>query len=377
MNGWAATFAEAAAVGVAEGCEADNEFFLRSNTNSSQGAQETGTTDADNNVNRVSELARSYLLTSRTTKNGKKRPRQECSPINDDGVSSMKKQDINDDDVSVEGVLHENEIVLLDRKNRRVFSSSERTNVGGYVEIGKLDEDGGVKLFDQGANKDVKFPYPTSSDDHCETPLEAYSDIKIILKKIAKKLCTENKKKSKHLAIYDPYFCNGSMVEKLNSLGFRNVYNKMEDCYSVWKKNSTPDFDVLVTNPPYSGDHIEKLMKYVTGDALGERPWLLLMPEWVHKKDYFLQCIGKKCRPLYLVPKKRYVYLPPPGFREKTSSDTHKKSSPFTSYWYIWGGSQDRTDLLAEYFSEKSDGKCMSARSKNGLRDLRRMNKNN
>ena len=86
MNGWAATFAEAAAVGVAEGCEADNEFFLRSNTNSSQGAQETGTTDADNNVNRVSELARSYLLTSRTTKNGKKRPRQECSPINDDGV---------------------------------------------------------------------------------------------------------------------------------------------------------------------------------------------------------------------------------------------------------------------------------------------------
>lgn len=41
-------------------------------------------------------------------------------------------------------------------------------------------------------------------------------------------------------------------MDNLKALGFNNVYNKCEDFYSV----ETPDFDVLLTNPPYSGEHV-------------------------------------------------------------------------------------------------------------------------
>ena len=82
-----------------------------------------------------------------------------------------------------------------------------------------------------------------------------------------------------------------------------------------------------------------------------------------------------KYRPLYVIPNKRYIYIPPPGFRAKKLSDTHKKSSPFTSYWYIWGGSEERTDMLADYFVKKLPSDCDIARTKNNIRDLRRKGK--
>ena len=171
------------------------------------------------------------------------------------------------------------------------------------------------------------FPYKTDEDDHCETPLQAYADIQSILDALCKSL---GKSKSS-LKIYDPYFCNGSVVKHLASLGYTNVYNKKEDCYAVWEARKEPTFDVFITNPPYSADHIDKLMAYITSTEFGTKPWLLLMPNWVHKKDYYENSTTKNqikyCCPFYVVPKKRYVYVPPPDFREKKASDVHKKSS--------------------------------------------------
>eukprot|EP00957_Ditylum_brightwellii_P149437 11380625-Ditylum_brightwellii.AAC.1 len=126
-----------------------------------------------------------------------------------------------------------------------------------------------------------------------------------------------------------------------------------------------PNYDVLVTNPPYSGDHMEKLAFYK----------------------------NKSQQPFYLIPKKRYVYIPPKHFRDKKASDVHKKSSPFVSMWYIWGGTANATRMLADYYFQRSrryrnittknDGngdnnkndvfcRCDIARSKSELRDLRR-----
>jgi hypothetical protein len=75
-----------------------------------------------------------------------------------------------------------------------------------------------------------------------------------------------------------------------------------------------------------------------------------------------------------LVPHKRYVYLPPKDFRGSKKSDTHKKSSPFVSMWYIWGGSNSRNEQLINTWNRRygSNGSCDLARSKNALRDLRR-----
>lgn len=242
-------------------------------------------------------------------------------------------------------------------------------------------------------SEDIAFPYPTDPDDHCESPLQAYAHIQPLLR-----LLQSTDAKKGDLRIYDPYYCNGAVVENLAALGFPSVHNKKEDCYQVWASDSYPTCDVFLTNPPYSGDHIEKLVEHITSPKMSNRPWFLLMPDWVHKKDYFLSAMKRKqVQPFYLVPKKRYVYLPPKNYREAKKSDTHKKSSPFNSMWYIWGGTREQNDrLIQQYYSRncmfplldssgglKEDGgakaalleACDLARSKSALRDLRRKGK--
>ena len=214
----------------------------------------------------------------------------------------------------------------------------------------------------------ASFPFPTDPDDHCESPLESYRDILPLLEK----LCKGNKQE---FAVYDPYYCDGAVKRNLGQLGFLKVHNEKQDCYQVWSTGvGYPSFQVLVTNPPYSGNHIPQLLQHVTHANFGDRPWFLLMPTWVHKKDYFKAI---KISPFYLVPKKRYVYLPPKQFRDKKPSDVHKKSSPFLSMWYIWGGTAAKTEELIQHYLATcgENGPCDLARSKSALRDLRRKGK--
>ena len=169
--------------------------------------------------------------------------------------------------------------------------------------------------------------------------------------------------------IYDPYYCNGAVKDNLNHLGFPDIHNVKEDCYEVWQDpEKCPSFDVLVTNPPYSGRHIERLVHFAVNSG---KPWLLLLPNWVHKKDYFLEST-KDLNAFYLVPRKRYVYKPPPAFREAKKSDVHKKSSPFCSMWYCYGGTATRTQKWIQQYQRLEATGCDLARSKSALRDLRR-----
>jgi hypothetical protein len=192
--------------------------------------------------------------------------------------------------------------------------------------------------------------------------LEAYETVAPFLKRLESNDCRKN------LAIYDPYFCNGAVCEHLNRLGFDNVYNKKEDCYAQWKSSSTSTGDVIVTNPPYSGDHIQHLMEYVTSEKHRNKPFFLLLPNWVVKKDYYQACTSS-IRPFYLVPHKRYVYVPPKDFRSAKKSDTHKKSAPFISMWYCWGGTSSMNEQLIKLFYEQPLPCCDLARSKSALRD--------
>ena len=220
------------------------------------------------------------------------------------------------------------------------------------------------------------FPFPVDADDHCESPLDAYEDLAPILTRLCEGQHGFPKKKSpSDLAIYDPYYCDGSVIRNLSSLGFTNVYNKKEDCYKVWSSDKYPEYDVFVTNPPYSADHIERLMKHVTSSKLSSRPWFLLMPNWVHKKDYYTKALDDAgIKPFYLIPKKgrRYVYIPPKEFRPKKASDVHKKSSPFMSMWYCYGGSPQQNASLVDWCHRYNGGTWDVARSKSALRDLRR-----
>ena len=181
----------------------------------------------------------------------------------------------------------------------------------------------------------VKLPFHAESDDHCETSPIAYSHVVPILHFIAKSLG----KKPSDLQIYDPYFCAGAMVSHLSKLGFNNVYNKPEDFYQVIQNGNVPDHDVLVTNPPYSSDHFDKLLDFL---AENKKPALLLLPEHLPEKSS-LYSEEKFC---ILSPSERYHYWTPEGMRLDQESNQKKKNqhmnlvlgrrnSPFVSYWFL------------------------------------------
>jgi hypothetical protein len=251
-------------------------------------------------------------------------------------------------------------------------------------------------------NDESEFPFPVEADDHCESPATAYQDIMPLLEKFECIHYSQNKKisgdknhrndQSFQLRIYDPYYCDGAVKRNLAEIGFVNVHHEKEDCYQVWEDSVRyPRFDVLITNPPYSEDHIEKLIHHLTSSNFARHQkndekhivapaaWFLLLPTWVHKKDFYIQAMAQAdIQPFYLVPRKRYVYVPPTNFRSAKKSDVHKKSSPFTSMWFCWGGNRNIQEQLIRHYhqhdmsSQRSPPSCDFARNKNALRDLRR-----
>ena len=126
-----------------------------------------------------------------------------------------------------------------------------------------------------GAVPSAGYPFPVDPGDHCETPLEAYQDIGPVLET----LCSRLRKTKAELRIYDPYFCLGAMRAHLKTLGFLNVYNKKEDFYLKLAGNNLPPHDVLLTNPPYSKDHVSRILRHAASSAV---PALLLVPAYVY-----------------------------------------------------------------------------------------------
>jgi hypothetical protein len=123
-------------------------------------------------------------------------------------------------------------------------------------------------------------PFQTDPHDHAETPFSAYVDIEPFLFGIALQM----KSNKARLRLWDPYYCEGSVLKHLDRLGFANVRNDNVDFYATIAEDHTPPFDVLITNPPFSGDHMERFLTYVAGIS---QPWLALMPQFVAQKRYF------------------------------------------------------------------------------------------
>ena len=180
----------------------------------------------------------------------------------------------------------------------------------------------------------IKHPFDTIDDDHCESPIEAYRDISGVLKQLAKKLG----KTESSLQIYDPFYCAGAVEKHFDSLGFKNVYNRCEDFYEKQKLGQIPAHDVVITNPPYSGDHPEKLLQWCRANR---KPFCLLMPNYFINKSYFIDALASHATILFLVPKKRYNYWTPKGLRGSRSVQSQHtgaggyRTSPFISFWYI------------------------------------------
>ena len=76
------------------------------------------------------------------------------------------------------------------------------------------------QLKGTGKDKNSSWNFTVDYNDHFETPLVAYTDILPMLLTLAESLG----KLPKDLVIYDPYYCQGGMVQMLNGMGFPKVF---------------------------------------------------------------------------------------------------------------------------------------------------------
>jgi len=197
------------------------------------------------------------------------------------------------------------------------------------------------------------WPFIPDEADHCETPLAAYRDLRPLLVILGKLLG----KGVDELMVYDPYYCTGRVKEHLQSLGLTKVHNECEDFYKTAEENLVTDFDILVTNPPYTAkatprraglfrnsvDHIERLLLFC---RQSRKPAALLMPNFVYTRAYFdVLTVGQHVA--FLAPVERYVYEAPReerligagmSARDAHGHDRTKKTrttAPFPSFWYL------------------------------------------
>jgi len=105
------------------------------------------------------------------------------------------------------------------------------------------------------------FPFEADYNDHFETPIQSYQDILPVLDFIAYSLSLTRSS----LIVYDPFYCNGQAKVLLESLGFVNVKHDKRDFYKDVQNNTIPPHHVMVTNPPYSEDHKERIIEYTFG----------------------------------------------------------------------------------------------------------------
>mmetsp|Transcript_5319 Transcript_5319/g.8976 ORF Transcript_5319/g.8976 Transcript_5319/m.8976 type:complete len:343 (+) Transcript_5319:148-1176(+) len=194
------------------------------------------------------------------------------------------------------------------------------------------------------------YPYPTDYNDHFETPQRAYEDIYPLLQ-----YCLQKNKKSNNNVIYDPYFCTGTaailMEQTFKSNKHKSplptsvrIHHKKADFYEDIRQNKVPQYDILVTNPPYSSNHKERCLEFAVNQLKRNgRPFFLLMPNYVSTKDYFRR-ITQTIQVVFIAPSTShpYEYNHPEG--------TGHEKSPFESVWFCGVSGNEDMKALKEKF---------------------------
>jgi hypothetical protein len=238
-------------------------------------------------------------------------------------------------------------------EDRIIFIVKEQSSK--EVEVGGCEE-AGITINNHHHYLRPAFSFAVDDTDHCETPASAYNDLLPLLDAC----CRTYGKNRRTLRIYDPFYCNGAVIRHLGNIGFMDVYNQCEDFYAVQAAGKIPQYDVLVTNPPYSGEHIEKLLSFCTSSG---KPWFCLLPHWVYTKSYYNRH-GHNV--WYLVKHTiRYAYEPPKWVEAgngSTAIDKGRQSTaPFPSFWYCWYPQVQREQVLEGI--ENSSSTTMSSSS--------------
>ena len=105
-------------------------------------------------------------------------------------------------------------------------------------------------------------PFATDFGDHFATSERALRHAVPALKWLRQKKKGGGAGKGP-FTLYDPFFCDGSIKKRLTALGFPGVQHENRDFWRDVKRGEVPKHDVLVTNPPYSGDHKKRTLDFV------------------------------------------------------------------------------------------------------------------
>jgi hypothetical protein len=182
--------------------------------------------------------------------------------------------------------------------------------------------------------------FDTNVLDHCETPRAAYEHLREFLEVLGEAM----KIPPTSMRIWDPYYCDGSVKRIFTEMGFTNVIHENEDFYQLVGNKNIPSHEVLVTNPPYSEDHIHRLLEFVVGTEIpNQRAVCLLLPNWVSRQpDYeerFVKPAAQKQNELfYLSPLEPYTYTMPSWVHQKDRPEhvgVSGKTTPYLSSWYL------------------------------------------
>ena len=120
----------------------------------------------------------------------------------------------------------------------------------------------------------AQWAFETDYLDHFETPADAFADVMPLLRCRALDVAASTRRGScssngaddddtaaaaalRELWVYDPYYCQGAVRRALVALGCASgrVLNENADFYAAVEARRVPAHDLLLTNPPYSGDH--------------------------------------------------------------------------------------------------------------------------
>ena len=201
--------------------------------------------------------------------------------------------------------------------------------------LGKSDGDVELKSISSNNNNIGgygKFPYLTDYNDHFETPARAYEDILPLME------CVLVGNRKAEATIYDPYYCAGRAATLLKNVFQQrrlqqsiHIQHEKRDFYRDIQMNTVPQYDILVTNPPYSSNHKERCLDYAIHQLKQYgRPYFLLMPNYVATKEYYRKLVldNDRIQTYYVVPSSTspYEYDHPEG--------TGFEAPPFASIWF-------------------------------------------
>ncbi|KPI83046.1 hypothetical protein ABL78_7932 [Leptomonas seymouri] len=145
----------------------------------------------------------------------------------------------------------------------------------------------------------LHHPFKANFNDHFETSTEALQDVLPFVNELRQLLRPSTPER---LTLYDPYYCSGAIVKAWRALGVQHILHENRDFYADIAQNTIPGpYDVLVTNPPFSEDHIWRLLDFLVAQR-PLKPWAFVAPDYIASKPQYKAWVRNHFTPTSTVP---------------------------------------------------------------------------